>query len=485
MAGVRRAMARACVQGAADYRRLIDTDPSALAGLIAELTVGETYFLRETGQFDFIRRTVLPRLAAESGRHTISAWSAGCASGEEAYSLAIISQESTSPTSIRVLGSDIAQSRLAIARKAVYGEWSLRGVPDAIVERYFERTGRSVKVSSTIRSMVDFRALNLATADWRRSGIGHHSMDLILCRNVLIYFDPATVARVAIQLIDSLSENGWLFLGASDPGLADLVSCEVIVTGAGLAYRRRRNRAPESHRADHPRSPAALPFPTHLTLASPPSAPQPVEREDIAQPIAQSRSVTGSVPQSESHGDSQQPADAAAAGKHSELLTRSRDAYQHGEYARAIDLARECVTETDHDAEAWIILVRALANLGFNEEAGLACASGLDVHRTSAELTYLHAMLLRQSARNAEALAALRCALYLDRQFVAAHLAMGDVSSAMGDHNAARQAFRNVERLLRDASESQLIPGSDGLTAGRLLRVARTRLSLLDQRARR
>jgi chemotaxis protein methyltransferase CheR len=479
--GVRRAMARAAVQNTAEYRRLIDTDSSALAALITELTVGETYFLRETGQFEFIRREVLPRLASESCRPSISAWSAGCASGEEAYSLAIIARESTPPASIRVLGTDISQSRLASARKAVYGEWSLRGVPDAIVERYFDRSGRMVKVSSATRSTVEFRRLNLASADWRGSGIGHHSMDLIFCRNVLIYFDTATIARVAAQLLDSLSENGWLFLGASDPGLADLVSCEVIVTGAGLAYRRLHKRALESrHAEDLPYSPTALCLPTQITPVSAPSTPQQVEHEHIAQPIVQSPR-TEAARQSEPNGGSRSPTNVAATIEQSELLARSRHAYEHGEYARAIDLARECVTEPDHDAEAWIILVRSLANLGLYEEAGLACASGLDVHRTSAELTYLHAMLLRQSARNAEALAALRCALYLDRQFVAAHLAMGDVSSAMGDTAGARHAFRNVERLLTDATESQLIAGSDGLTAGRLLTIARTRLSLLDK----
>lgn len=460
-------MARAAVRDAAEYLRLLDTDESAFAALITELTVGETYFLRETGQFDFIRREVLPGLAGESGSgRGITAWSAGCASGEEAYSLAMIAQEANPPLRIRVLGTDIAESRLAIARKAVYGEWSLRGVPESIVQRYFQRTNRKVKVAPAIRSMVEFRSLNLASADWSQSGIAPRGMDLIFCRNVLIYLDAATIARVAAQLIDSLSENGWLVLGASDPALADLVPCEVVVTGSGLAYRRDRKSVRTSVRFFHainslfPAPPAELP-----------ALPLPLEVKRVE--VERGEHVEGR----DGAGDSTKRARG--------LLSRARDEYLRGDYPRAVDLARECVTQDGHDAEGWILLVRSLANLGLNEEAGLACAAGLDLHRASAELTYMHAMLLRQSARNVEALAALRCALYLDRQFVVAHLAIGDVLSAMGDRTAARQAFRNAERLLLGASQGEVVPGSDGLHAGRLLAVAQMQLGLLDQPTRR
>ena len=474
--GVRRAMARAAVRDATEYLRLLDTDESALPALITELTVGETYFLREIGQFDFIRREVLPGLAAESGSgRSITAWSAGCASGEEAYSLAMIAQEANPPLRIRVLGTDIAESRLALARNAVYGEWSLRGVPETIVQRYFHRTSRKVRVAPAIRSMVEFRELNLASADWSRSGIAPRGMDLILCRNVLIYFDPATIARVAAQLIDSLSENGWLVLGASDPALTDLVSCEVVVTGSGLAYRRSRK--------------SARTFP-HTKAA--PNAP-PLFDRTCAPPVPPSFSGLPALPLLEARGAEVEGGERVerrdGAGDSTKrargLLARTREEYLRGDYPRAVDLARECVTQDGHDAESWIILVRALANLGLNEEAGLACAAGLDLHRTSPELTYMHAMLLRQSARNVEALAALRCALYLDRQFVVAHLAIGDVLSAMGDRTAARQAFRNAERLLLAASQAEVVPGSDGLHAGRLLAVAQMQLGLLDKPTRR
>lgn len=450
--GIRRAMARAAATDPREYERLLDTDPAAFSALITELTVGETYFLREPGQFDFIRREVLPALQKRTGHdRLLRAWSAGCASGEEAYSLAIVGHQAAG-SPMRVLGTDIAESRLIIARKAEYGEWSLRGVPAETVAQYFRRIDRRARVIPEIRSMVEFRALNLAAADWTPAGIRPGSMDLVLCRNVLIYLDPATTALVAQRLIDSLTPDGWLFLGASDPALAELIDCEVVVTGAGIAYRRGG--------AVRYAKPVAFEFrvaePPPLAIAPPAPTPM-IEQRDS--PLAPRK-----------------PSEDAAL-----LLDQARQAYEAGNYSRASEAARDLVAIDSGNPEGWIVLVRSLANIGRHEEAGLACAAGLDVNRTSAELTYMHAVLLRQAGKNAEALNALRCAVYLDRQFVVAHLAMGDVLSALGDREGARRALRNAERLLGPASDSQVIPGADGLDAGRLRALTAMRIRLMDR----
>jgi chemotaxis protein methyltransferase CheR len=440
-------MARVAATDPLEYKDLLDSDPGAFNALITELTVGETYFLRESGQFDFVVREVLPDLRRRVGPDLfLRAWSAGCASGEEAYSLAIVARESQPGFAMRVLGTDIAESRLAVARKAVYGEWSLRGVPEEIVNRNFVRTDHRVKVIPEIRSMVEFRSLNLMDSDWTAAGIRPGGMDLIFCRNVFIYLDAATVAHIAGRLIESLHEGGWLFLGASDPALADIVDCEVVVTGAGIAYRRGGTTPRLASRA--------------VTVTEP----------------ADRHSDKKKVPE----GDSL-PAQGKMLQDAALLLNQASQAYQSADYSRAADAAREAVAVDGTEPTGWIVLVRSLANMGRHEEAGLACAAGLDINRTSAELTYMHALLLRQAAKNADALNALRCAVYLDRLFVVAHLAMGDVLGALGDRDAARRAFRNAERLLAGTPDSQMIPGADGLDAGRLLAVAQMQLTLLER----
>lgn len=468
--GVRRSMARIAVTDPLEYEDLLDSDPEAFDALITELTVGETYFLRESGQFDFVVREVLPDLRGRARRDLpLNAWSAGCAAGEEAYSLAIAARESQPDFAMRVLGTDIAESRLAVARKAVYGEWSLRGVPEKILERYFRSSDHRVKVVPEIRSMVEFRFLNLVDADWTAAGIRPGSMDLIFCRNVLIYLDAATIVHIARRLMESLRDGGWLFLGASDPALAGVVDCDVVVTGAGIAYRRGGTAQ---------RLPSRAVTATELAAsrANEGKCPEFHHQFSGANALVSDESSAVASPR---HPRVSLPARGKVLHDSAPLLDQAISAYRSGDYLRAAEIARDVVAIDRMEPKGWIVLVRSLANVGGHEEACLASAAGLDINRTSPELTYMHAMLLRHAGKNTEALKALRCAVYLDRNFVVAHLGMGDVLLALGDREAARRAFRISERLLSGVSDSQAVPGADGLDAGRLRAVVQMQLGLL------
>jgi chemotaxis protein methyltransferase CheR len=125
------------------------------------------------------------------------------------------------------------------AERGSYGRRSLRCVSPELTARYFESVGDSFELLPRLRRSVDFRFLNLAGEGWPSLESGVLAMDLILCRNVLMYFDAETVQRVAHRLLASLAPDGWLLIGASDPPLGRLVPCEVVVTTAGLAYRPR------------------------------------------------------------------------------------------------------------------------------------------------------------------------------------------------------------------------------------------------------
>jgi len=462
-AAIRRAMARAAVRDPDTYRELVESDAALFDALLAELTVGESYFLREGGQLDFIRQEVVPEIQQRRGAgHVIQAWSAGCAGGEEVYSLAILADQTGAPNAIRVLGTDIARERLDFARQGVYGKWSLRGVPADVIARYFRPRGRNIEVAPHIRSAVEFRHLNLVDENWRSAGVEPGCMDLVLCRNVLIYFDPAAIARVARRLVDSLSDDGWLFLGASDPILTDIVPCDVVVTGAGVAYRRK----PREHARSHPLQQKGDDVrwgdsARSITSTAPEAAREPAAAtiKERIPPLA-AESQAGSDRRLEEH------------------FAEMRAAYDGAEYVRVAVRATQYVRENPADVAGWVLLVRSLANLGRLEEAGIACAAGLDRHRTSAELTYLHALLLREAGHTADAVAALRRALYLDHRFVTAHLGLGDLLAARGDFDAASRSFRNAERLLQRSADGQLLVGADSLDAARLLQMTRMRLQV-------
>ncbi|HWO89331.1 MAG TPA: protein-glutamate O-methyltransferase CheR, partial [Gemmatimonadales bacterium] len=224
--------AEACVE------RLAAGDPGLFDQLIADITVGETYFFRHPGQLAAIRELVLPELASRVRGRPIRIWSAGCASGEEAYTLAILALEAGLADRVQITATDLSRLALARAVRGRFGRWSLRSTPDESRTRYFREAGTEFELLPEIRRLVTFAYHNLATDPYPALGNGLFGMDLVLCRNVMIYLDAEVVARVSRQLVATLAPGGWLIAGAADPSIADHAPCEVVIAGCGLLFRR-------------------------------------------------------------------------------------------------------------------------------------------------------------------------------------------------------------------------------------------------------
>lgn len=179
---------------------------------------GETYFFRDHGQFDLLRLRLLPELIGRRrGARTLRLWSAGCASGEEAYSLAILVDmllPERDGWNILILGSDIDQTALAKARHGHFRQWSFRMSPPALQQRYFQREGDEWTLDERICRMVTFSAVDLIGEPYPEGEL--RDMDLILCRNVFIYFGPDAVSAVAAKLAYALSEGGYLMTGHTE-----------------------------------------------------------------------------------------------------------------------------------------------------------------------------------------------------------------------------------------------------------------------------
>lgn len=459
--GLLRAMSAAGLSDPAMYLARLDGETDLLDALVAEITVGETYFFRDRGQWNLLRTQLLPQLLERrSPDYPLRVWSAGCASGEEPYTAAIVLHQLGGLSQTQILGTDLSRPALAAARGGRYSRWSLRDVPDEIARLYFRRAGSRFDLTPSIRETVEFRYLNLAEDAYPSLSAGLAALDLILCRNVLIYFDADTVARVARLLLESLSEDGRLLLGASDPLLTGIASCELEVTGAGLVYRRSRRR------------PSVL-----ASVATGPLEGVQPRAQARAAPLSIRRpkpSLTPLPPSPLPPAPASLPDNAAAEAKHR---------YSVRDYNGAAELAAALLERGERDPGLSVLLVRALANRGDLTAAGRACATALDLHRTCAELVFLHGVLLMQSGRHAESVAALRRALYLDRALVVAHLALGGLLPRLGDTSGARRAFRNAERLLATIPPAEPVPASDGEPAARLLEIARAQLGLLDQPA--
>lgn len=489
-ATVQRVMKSHALDSFPQVLQLLEEDAAARDALVADLTIGETYFQRDTGQFDLLRTRLLPELLERVHDRPLRIWSAGCASGEEPYSIAMLLEELGAAGRAQIIGTDIARPRLTDAQRAIYSKWSLRGMPDPMVERYFRQRGRFFELHSRLRQQVDFRYLNLAEDRFPSLAAGIWGMDLILCRNVLIYFDRPTVDRVARRLVASLSEEGWLLLGASDPSLAERVHCTTVLTGAGVVYR--RPSAPGGANAAggwYATAPVPPPAPTPDRESSAPpldngGAPPPTW--DAAPPPA-AAAGRGAEEDPTAGGDMgpdpvpspRPPAEPAAAAS---LEERVAEAYGRRDFDAVIQVL-EAVPASALSEHAWVCWLRALANQGCMEEAGLVAARALESHGPTAELLYLHAVLLLHSGRAADAAAAARRALYLDRTLIVAHLTLADALRRTGSVEASRRSLRNAAALLASLDRDAPVAASDGDTAGRLAELVNVKLRLLDEAA--
>ena len=205
----------ACVEDCMQAMMLPAVDMITVATLGRYLSIGETYFFRDAGTFSALQFEILPQLIAarlEGGRKRLRILSAGCCSGEEAYSLSILAHSlpGAEAWDLRIVGIDMNPDFLQAARIGVYGEWSFRGVSQMLRLRHFKPCGADkYTVSEEVRRGVDFRFMNLAADDY---GVLDDlaPFDLVICQNVLMYFGAVPWSRVAARMHGLLSEDGWL-----------------------------------------------------------------------------------------------------------------------------------------------------------------------------------------------------------------------------------------------------------------------------------
>ncbi|MBA3943899.1 MAG: protein-glutamate O-methyltransferase CheR [Herpetosiphonaceae bacterium] len=197
------------------------SDRECLERLATRLTIGETHFFRVAPQIEALRMTVLPELIKQrTSTRQLHIWSAGCSTGEEAYTLALLIREQLpvpNQWDIRLLATDLNHAALDIARAGLYGEWSFRETPERVRQHYFVREGTQWRLLPTIRTMVDFRSMNLVAGSFPVALTAEAQHDLIVCRNVTIYFNTQATQRLYARFTAMLAVGGWLVLGPSDP----------------------------------------------------------------------------------------------------------------------------------------------------------------------------------------------------------------------------------------------------------------------------
>ncbi len=416
--------------------------------LEAEITIGETFFFRYAEQFAALKDQILPALiAARREERSLRIWSAGCSTGAEPYSIAILLHDLLGADlprwDVGIVGTDISAAVLATARSGEFGRWALRTLPPEDRMRWFQRVPAQpgatreggYRLRAKYREMVRFERGNLLGLVDGGLPAAFSAFDLILCRNVLIYFSTEHVLGMMRGFADRLRPGGWLLIGHAEPNPAFDAWLTPVALPGTAAYRRRDEPALPGMglRQAWDYAPQPDPTPTAPILAYPEDVvPDAVAIDPI--PLPSSVPVTAS----------------AAILEPADLLSR----------------------------------IRALADTGDTGEAWRLLGEALEADPTAAPLRYYEGLLARSLGREAEAERALRGALFLDRDFVMAHLQLGLMLSSLGRRAPARRALDNALRLAQGLEPETVLPEGDGVTASDLAVTARHALRGLGRTPR-
>jgi len=412
-----------------------------LNSLVAAVATNETYFFRTWAQFKTLKNYLLPELCQAKisrGKTGLRAWSAGCSTGEEPYSLAILLLESLPDThawEVSILATDIDLDALKRAQEGLYGPWSFREAGAEIVRKYIHPEGDRYRVDDRIRSWVIFRRLNLKSDPYPSLLNGTTDLDIILCRNVTIYFRPETTQAVVRRFHECLNQGGVLLTGAAEYSLNVYQDFEARVFPEAIIYQK----------------PAVK-----ERISSPRAVPLMVPRLSI-------RDSVGPLPQETKIDEAGRKKDAE------EPVDRALGLISQGEANKAMVLLAGQAEKNPQDSRASFLLGQICADRQHFREAAdwLSRTIALDPLHIWAH--YLLGLLWIEEGKSDEALQSFKKTVYIDPNFVLGHFYVGQLYRAQGQLKRARSSFVTARTLLSSAPLAESPPGAGGMTAEQLL----------------
>lgn len=436
--------------------------------LAQALTVGETYFFREPATLAALQERVLPELIearGKSGEKRIRLWSAGCCSGEEAYTLAIILARmipDLSEWDITILATDINPGFLRKARAGRYREWSFRGAPTWLKTGWFSTCARDeYELTARVKQMVSFSYLNLVDDVYPSLVNNTSGMDVILCRNVMMYFASDCARLVAGRFHRALVGGGWLVMSPSEGcnGSSDLFTR--VSFDAATLYR--KGRSVPGH--------GARPATTAVAAVAP--AWPPVSRACLAVPAERNVLKTVIAPPGAPPTPQESPRSpltpVAAAPKETPSASATA-AYAQADYEAVLSLVAAL---PEPPVSALVLAARACADLGRLDEALTWCQAALERDKLQASVYHLQATVLVAKCDERAAMESLKRVLYLEPHSVLAHFTTANLLLQAGETARAMKSFRKTMNLLNTLDDAAVLADSDGMTAARLKVIVR------------
>jgi chemotaxis protein methyltransferase CheR len=416
-----------------------DTD-SVWQDLIEALTIGETYFLRDKVHFQLLREEILPQLIRQHRQERkLTIWSVGCATGEEPYSLAITLHEllpNLGDWSIEILGSDLNEKALHIARRGVYRKWAFRHTDLDFQGQYFDPVRDGLQIKPEIQRMVHFRQANLF--DRRLLD----DCDLILCRNVIIYFGAEHTRRAESILYDSLEPGGWLLLGHAET----------------LQHDRDRWAAGQF---------AGMPV-----FQKPHRNSNTASKRLRKRPLSKRRTLTQEVPVIRLPEDGQT--------QNGNLYTEAVAAIHEEHYSEAEKCAHLLINSNPEHIAAHTLLASIYASRNDFRKAHIHIDAALYLDPLTANAHYLRALLYLEQGRHQEAHKALIAALYCQLHHPLASFLLGNLYAQSGNFKRATHYWHNTLDTISKLDNAGAVSDISPVTVGQLRGIVSEQLAGWD-----
>lgn len=443
--------------------------------LIKLITTGESYFFRDRGQFTVLRDRLLPELIERqrksckktlNARPMLKVWSAGCSTGEEAYSLAILLTElipDWENWDLGVIGTDLNEIALEKARKGLYSDWSFRWVEPSLRKRYFQLYKNEWKVNENIANLVKFHYDNLVE-DVKIKSSKLPPVDLVICRNVFVYFDANSIQRAVQKISSHLNSEGYLVAGHTELYGQNLSQFRIKTFPESVVYQ----RCPTSQNLplqSHSSNPSFFPL-TNLSLST---------NKPLFSPVIASSTTTATL---KPLSLSAYPTESRLSLEESsqKLLQTAEVLFQEKQYSQALKIAQSLIESKSHVFAAHYLIARIYANLGDLSKAADYCQLAVKINSLDVLPYFLLAHIAEEEGNIEKAKEFLKKVIYLEPTKISAYLELGALYTKQGELNRARRMWEIAVDLLQQLPPQAKIEYERETTVAELLPIVQRHL---------
>lgn len=451
--------------------------------LVGLLTTAETFFFRDKGQFSLLENKILPKLIKKrQSEKKMRIWSAGCSSGEEPYSLAILLDKllpQKENWSLHILGTDINEQVLHKAREAYYTQWSFRMFDKNMLNQYFHTYKNGWRLNDDIKKMVTFQQGNLKKDEFPSRSYMIFDMDLILCRNVFIYFDPDSVSQVLKKFTKTLRSDGYLITGHAElyghklGMLNPKFFPESVVYQLGTStpssddqfsrlesnLEKIEKKSPQSSVYDFGMS--------NLRSANKTLTELHENQRRKKKKSAQSKPKNPFVPTEKVEKKSTLPTSLKS------QLVNIKSMFDMGNYWGVIRKAEEALEGHPNDANLIFYMAKAYANLGNHSKATDFVNQILKIDPYFTQAYFLLAQIAEEDGKPEDAKLFLNKIIYIDPSFVPAYLELSSLFEVENNHDRALKLRTSALKILQSLSPETLIEPYENLTAEELIQTVK------------